>query len=352
MRLIFRFLKPHWRLCLLTVFLLIVDVVGALIIPTFAVEMMNEGKAGVELSVLINTAVAMAVAAVISGAAGILSGYTCSLLTSRIGKDMRDALYKKSLDLAVADFRTFGVASMTTRTVSDITNIQFALLSSFQMILPVPVVFVVAIVLAFIKDWAMGLILLAVLAIISMIAVFIIKGASPLFRKLQKLLDRMSAVLLENITGVRVVRAFNKESDEKTRTDGVFSNYAETSIKANRMFASLDGISFFAVNILVILVYFFSGFRISAGAFGIGDITAIIEYALLALFYLMMAQMVILTLPRAFECANRVKAVLDFSPTIQDHTEKDVWFPASCDDVVTFDNVALRSALRIPRNIR
>lgn len=87
------------------------------------------------------------------------------------------------------------------------------------MILPVPIVFIVSVVLAFTKDWLLGCVLLAVLAIISVIAVFIMRSAAPLFRKLQKLLDKMSAVLLENITGVRVVRAFNKEEAEDT-TDG------------------------------------------------------------------------------------------------------------------------------------
>lgn len=171
----------------------------------------------------------------------------------------------------------------------------------------------------------------------------IMRSASPLFRKLQKLLDRMSTVLLENITGVRVVRAFNKEAHEQNRLNTSFSGYADTSIKANRMFASLDGLSFFTVNVFVILVYSFSGFRVTAGAFAVADIAAIIEYAMLALFYLMMAQMVILTLPRAFECADRVRTVLEFSPTIKDLTQKKVWFPAPA-HVVQFQNVAFRFA--------
>ena len=342
MKLILRFLKPHWKLFLLTVFLLIVDVVGALIIPTLASEMLRQGETGVEMQVLINTAVVMAVAAVISGAGGIMSGYVCAELVSRIAKDMRDALYKKTLDLAVSDFRTFGVASMTTRTVSDVTNIQFALMASIQIVLPVPVVFVISLILAFMKDWMMGLILLAVLVVITAVALLIMRSASPLFRKLQKLLDKMSTVLLENITGVRVVRAFNKEEHEHQRLDAAFSDYAVTSIKANRMFASLDGLSFFAVNIFVIIVYALSGFRVTAGAFLVTDITAIVEYAILALLYLMMAQMVILTLPRAFECSGRVKAVLDFSPTIRDLTDKQVWFPASSENVVEFRNAAFR----------
>ena len=342
MKLILRFLKPHWKLLLLTVFLLIVDVVGALIIPTLASEMLRQGETGVEMQVLINTAIAMAVAAVISGAGGIMSGYVCAELVSRVAKDMRDALYKKTLDLAVSDFRTFGVASMTTRTVSDVTNIQFALMASIQMVLPVPIVFVISLILAFMKDWMMGLILLGVLVVITAVALLIMRSASPLFRKLQKLLDKMSTVLLENITGVRVVRAFNKEEHEHQRLDAAFSDYAVTSIKANRMFASLDGLSFFAVNIFVIIVYALSGFRVTAGAFLVTDITAIVEYAILALLYLMMAQMVILTLPRAFECAGRVKAVLDFSPTIRDLTDKQVWFPASSENVVDFRNAAFR----------
>lgn len=342
MKLILRFLKPHWKLFLLTVFLLIVDVVGALIIPTLASEMLRQGETGVEMQVLINTAIVMAVAAVISGAGGIMSGYVCAELVSRIAKDMRDALYKKTLDLAVSDFRTFGVASMTTRTVSDITNIQFALMASIQMVLPVPIVFVISLILAFMKDWMMGLILLGVLVVITAVALLIMHSASPLFRKLQKLLDKMSTVLLENITGVRVVRAFNKEEHEHQRLDAAFSDYAVTSIKANRMFASLDGLSFFAVNIFVIIVYALSGFRVTAGAFLVTDITAIVEYAILALLYLMMAQMVILTLPRAFECSGRVKAVLDFSPTIRDLTDKQVWFPASSENVVEFRNAAFR----------
>lgn len=97
MRLIFRFLRPHWKLCLITVFLLIVDVVGALIIPTLASEMMREGEAGAGFSTLAKTAVVMALAAIISGAGGILSGYTCAALTARVGKDMREALYKNRL---------------------------------------------------------------------------------------------------------------------------------------------------------------------------------------------------------------------------------------------------------------
>ena len=92
-----------------------------------------------------------------------------------------------------------------------------------------------------------------------------------------------------------------------------FADYAATSIKANRLFANLDGLSFFCINFFLVVVYWLSGAEIHAGSFQIGDITAVIEYAILMLFFLMMAQMVILTLPRALECCERIRRVLDHS---------------------------------------
>lgn len=345
MKLILRFLKPHWRLCLFMILFIIIDVIGALIIPTFAAEMLNQGATeGADFSALVNTCVRMLIAALVSGVATILGAFVCSDLTSKVGADIRSALYKKTLCLSGSDFRSFGTASVTTRTVSDITNIQFALLSSFQMLFPVPVIFIVSLVLAFQKDLLMGMVLLGILLVIAIVAGIIMRSTAPMFRKLQKKLDRMSKVLLENITGVRVIRAFNKEMSEEQRLNHEFGDYAGTAIKVNKRFAILDSISFFAINVFVILVYTLSGFRITAGHFQIGDITAIIEYAMLSLFFLMMAQMVILTLPRALECCNRIGEILDFSPTIADRTNKRVKEKKNCQDVLTFKNVSFRFA--------
>lgn len=345
MKLILRYLKPHWKLCLITIFFMIIDVIGALVIPTFAASMLNQGTAsGADFSELINTCMKMLTAALISGAATMLGAYACSDLTSKVGADIRSDLYKKTLSLSGSDFRTFGTASVTTRTVSDITNIQFALLSCFQMLFPVPVIFIVSLVLTFRKDYFMGMILLGILLIIVIIAGIIMRSTAPMFRTLQKKLDRMSKVLLENITGVRVIRAFNKEANEEQRLNEKFEDYAQTAIKVNKRFAILDSISVFAINVFVMLVYTFSGFRITAGHFQIGDITAIIEYAMLSLFFLMMAQMVILTLPRALECCNRIGEIMDFSPTIADKKDRRVEEKKNQKEVLRFKNVSFRFA--------
>lgn len=284
--------------------------------------MLNMGTSGSSFTMLWHTGIEMAIVSLFSGVCAILGGYACAALASRVGKDMRVAIYKKSLKLSVYDFRQFGTASITTRTVSDINTIQTALTSTIQMILPVPVICITALLLCFQLDMEMGFILLAVMIIVLVLAWGIMHSAAPLFKKLQKLLDKMSTVLLENITGVRVVRAFNSETREKERMNTAFGNYAETSIKANRRFANLDGLSFFFINLFVVIVYWLCGTKISTGDFKIGDITAVIEYALMVMFFLMMAQMVILTLPRALECCDRVKAVLTHTPEIRDMVEE------------------------------
>ena len=345
MKLIMRFLKPHRKLFIVTVLLLILDVVGALFIPTLSAEMLNMGTSGSSFSALLNTGVQMAAVSLLSGACAILGGYTCAVLSARIGKDIRMAIYEKSLKLSVFDFRQFGTASITTRTVSDINTVQMALSSTIQMILPVPIICVIALALCFYLDVQMGLILLTAVFIVLLLAWGIMYSAAPLFKRLQKLLDRMSTVLLENLTGVRVVRAFNNENREENRMGTAFAAYAETSIKANRRFANLDGISFFFINLFVVIVYWLSGGKIAGGNFQIGDITATISYAMMVMFFLMMAQMVILTLPRALECCDRIQEVLDHSPEIQDLVTENPEEPTDKkEEVLEFRDVSFRFA--------
>ena len=345
MKLILQFLKPHWKLTVLTVLLAVIDVGGSLFIPTPAAHLLNQGTSGVAFEELLTTGLQMGAVSLFSSICAILGDYACATLAARVGKDMRVALYEKSLKLSVYDFRQFGTASITTRTVSDITTIQFALTSFIQMVLPVPLVCIIALALSFLLNTTLGTILLILTALVFILALGIMRSASPLFTKLQKLLDRMTTILLENITGVRVVRAFNNEEREQNRMSDAFSNYAETSIKANRRFANLDGLSYFFINLFVVIVYWLSGGYINLGNLQIGDITAVIQYAMMVMFFLMMAQMVILTMPRALECCERIRAVLEHSPEIRDLVEQDDQKSLpNQDEVLAFRNVSFRFA--------
>ena len=152
-----------------------------------------------------------------------------------------------------------GAGSMTTRTLSDINIIQQSLVMAIQMILPVPAVCILGVYMAFRIDRAMGWLLTAVTALIICMAYFVIKRAAPLFERLQKFLDRMNVVIRENITGVRVVRAFNKEKYEEKRMRGVFGSYRDVSVKVNRLFAGLESTALMVINLVIVAILFIGG---------------------------------------------------------------------------------------------
>ena len=161
--------------------------------------------------------------------------------------------------------------------------------------------------------------------------------------RLQSFIDRMNVVLRENIVGVRVIRAFNKERHEEQRLDEVFSDYAANAIKVNHLFVGLDSSSFFLMNIAEVAVLWVGGNRVGVHAMQIGSISAVLEYAIIILFFVMTAQMVILTLPRAAACLNRAQQVLQIEPSIVDGG-RTLDAAASQDDdaVAVFDHMSFR----------
>ena len=259
-----------------------------------------------------------------------------------MGRDIRNAVYDSSLAFSGSDFERFGTGSMITRTLNDINVIQQSIIMTIQMVLPVPIMCVMGIALATSIDYQMGILLAIVVAVVLVIAAITVANAAPIFMRLQRFIDRMNVVLRENITGVRVIRAFNKEEHENERLDDVFSRYAKAAIKVNWLFAGLDCSAFFLMNIAEVAVLWFGGNRVGAHAMEIGSISAVLEYAMLILFFIMMAQIVALTLPRAKACLDRADEVINLVPEIRDcvrpaHDPLDAKGDLALDAAVTVD---------------
>ncbi len=155
----------------LTVALMAADVVGALLVPTLAARLLNEGTAAMSFHTMTMTALQMLAVSLVSGCCAIGAGYCCSVLAARVAKDMRDAIYVKSLDLSVFDFRRFGTASMVTRTMSDVVNIQVAITNVIMMLLPVPFIFVVSLTFAFGMDTTLAWWLVDAMAFLALVAI-------------------------------------------------------------------------------------------------------------------------------------------------------------------------------------
>ena len=318
MKLLLRFLKPYKGLIAATALALLLDVAGALFIPTILAEMINIGTTESGIDHIIATGAIMLAVTIVSGAAALAGSWLCAKLCSNVGRDIRNAIYDSSLTFSDGDFKEFGTGSMITRTLNDVNVIQQALMIGMQILLPVPIICVMGVALSFSLDVQMGWVMLAVVIFVLILAAIIVWKAAGIFEKLQGFIDRMNVVLRENITGVRVIRAFGRDKHEIKRLDKSFSDYANNAIRVNYLFAGLDSLTFFLMNIAIVLIIWVGGDRVGVHAMQIGDITALIEYSILILFYIMMAQFGALMVPRAIICIGRVREVVEKTPSIRD----------------------------------
>lgn len=361
MRLLLRTIKPYKALVAATLAALLLDVAGTLYVPTMLAGMINQGVTSGNTDFIIGQGLKMLVACCCASGGALLGNYLCARLASYVGRDIRNAVYDASLTYSGGDFEEFGTGSMITRTLNDVNVIQQTVMLATQAMLPVPIICVMGTVLSFRVDAQMGAMMLAVVSVVMVFAVIAVRRAAPIFEKMQGFIDRMNVVLRENIIGVRVIRAFGKERHEEGRMGRVFTDYADAAIKVNWIFAGVDCFSFCLMNIAEVLLMWLGGNRVGAHAMEIGNISAVVEYAMLIMFYIMMAQFVALMVPRAIVCLQRCAEVIEKKPSIVDGTGtaplapgpngevaaagEDGVFSASLSDtapVATFDHVSFR----------
>lgn len=327
-RLLASLLAPYKRLCAGTLVAMLFDLSGMLLIPTQLSMMINVAITTHDANEFMTHGVLMLIAALCGSFGYITSTWLASRLCANVGRDLRMRVYRASLDFSAGDFSRFGTGSMITRTLSDANVVQQTLLMAILMILPVPIMCAISVGLAFSIDTLMGWVLLTVTVATIAVSLVSVFATAPIFTRLQGFIDSMNARLREAITGVRVVRAFGCEDETRERLDETFSAYADNAIRVNMVFAATDTLAFFLMNAVESLVMWLGANRVGVHAMQIGSISAIIEYAMLILFFLMMAQFALISVPRAMACLDRASEVLRFVPEIRD-AETCVALPAS-----------------------
>lgn len=311
-------LAPYGGMAVGTLVLLLADITGMLLIPTELSALLNAAIDGASTDVLAGHAVAMLVASLVGSGACIASYWLATRLAARVGRDLRVAVYRKSLQLGGSEFQSIGTGSMITRTLGDANVVQQSLVTSFLMLAPLPVICVVSMVLAYSIDPVMGRLLLAVTLAMAAISTVAVVKSAPIFVRMQELVDRMNARLREAITGVRVIRAFGRERQQRRRLDDTFEGYAQSAIRVNLVFAVTDCSCFCLMNLVEFGVMWVGADRVGAHAMQIGSITALVQYAMLILFFMMMAQFAIIQLPRAIACLRRACQLFGIEPRIKD----------------------------------
>ncbi len=321
MKTILKFLKPHRSLCFFILLITLGNTLATLFIPTLMADIVNIGVLDGNMEYIYRKGLLMLLCAVMAGVGSVVNGFLRSRLSAKLGEDIRNAVYDKALTFADEDFEKFGTSSLITRSLGDVNMTVMGMMETVDMLLPVPLMCISAVILAFLQDTLMGSILLGVTAVVMIAAFIISKKASVIFVKLHESIDRIMTVIRENISGVRVIRAFNKQTYEEKRMHGTFRDYSGYAVRANYLFMGLESLTMFLINALIIAILWFGGNRVGAGSMEIGDITALTEYASLILFNVMMAQMVMLFLPHCIVCAKRIDEVLSHQPKIKDGNE-------------------------------
>ena len=319
-KLLAHLLAPYRGQAVTTLALLMCDIVGMLYIPTELSAMVNAAisRQGADLGA---HGIRMLVAAIAGSGGCIASYYLASRLAANVGRDLRMAIYRKSLELSVADFSRIGTGSMITRTMGDAHVVQQTLMMSFVMLAPAPVACVVAIALSFATDWQMGVVVLLVTVMMLVVTALAIVRATPIFMRMQELVDAMNTRLRESITGVRVIRAFGRQRLDRERLDTTFEGYAKSAIRVNYVFTLADSLTFFLMNGVEVAITWVGANRVGALAMQIGSISALVDYAMIVMFMMMMAQFALLQIPRARACLARAVEVLDTEPRVQDASD-------------------------------
>lgn len=312
------FLKESKSRVVITLIMLLGQVVGTLLIPFLIARIVDNVILKGNINELVNIGWQMVIVLLVTTVVSILGSYYSADLAATFGYYMRDKIFCKSQELAIDDFDTIGVSSMITRTTSDISNLQQNFGLVLQLIIPAPLIIVASIVMTMNTNFILGLILIAFVIIFMFFASIVLKKSISISKKVQTKLDYINQVIRESITGIRVIRAFGNEKYEENRAGKAFKSYATDMIKLNKIFAALNPTIWLIIGLLVAIIVWLGGIFSIKGTMEIGQITAVTEYSIIMLSYLIMATTTSVTLPKMKSCLDRIEEVLEINSNIQD----------------------------------
>ncbi|MHC5268642.1 ABC transporter ATP-binding protein [Enterococcus sp. LJL98] len=316
------------------------QVTGTLMVPFLVARLIDQGIASRELSVVWSIGGQMLFVALLTGVAGVLGSYFSAKVAARFSYFAREAVFRKVQELTIDEVNQLGVASLLARTINDVENISESLVLFSQLILPAPMIGLIAIYLTGKVSTVLVWIPLAVVVLFLLLTGLLVYKGNRYSVMIQEKMDRMVRSVREFYTGARVIRAFNKQAVEKDKTHTAFHEYAQNMIQLNYLFATLTPVVSALLGGALTAILWFGAFEVANQTMQIGSITAVVEYVTLAIMYVLMAAMVFITLPGAYASLERLKEVLEKESPIQDPIEKDTQLPSQKEVVVQFKEVS------------
>jgi ATP-binding cassette, subfamily B, multidrug efflux pump len=315
---IFRFLKP-WRWSI-TVLLGLVfsQVLSDLFLPTLMADIIDKGVMRGDTDYILRIGGFMLLITVFSISCAVASSWISANVAAGFGQSLRSAVFTKVSLFSLHEFDQFGASTLITRATNDITQVQMVSIMIARMLLMAPMLALGGIIMAYLKDpqltWILAVAVPALIALVLMIA----RKAIPLFSSIQIKIDRLNVTLREALSGVRVIRAFNRVDHEQKRFENANDGLADTYISVNRLMAFMMPGLMLIMNLTTLSILWFGFDRIEAGTLQLGSLIAFTQYAMQILFGFMMMSMMFNILPRAQAAAVRIDEILQLNPSIVD----------------------------------
>ncbi|MED1796205.1 ABC transporter ATP-binding protein [Brevibacillus nitrificans] len=335
------FLRPYRYMVVMTMVFVLLQSIANLYLPTLMSDIVNEGIVHENTAYIWKIGGLMLLVSAVGAALSVAASYLSSRAASGFGKRLRSSVFSHIEKFTLQEFDTLSTASLITRTTNDITQVQQVLNMMLRMMVMAPMMCIGGIIMALSKDAHLSLVIIVAIPILALAIFWIGSKGIPYFKAMQTKIDRLNLVLREYLTGIRVVRAFNRTEHEQNRFNDANEDVTATAIKANQIMAGMMPVMMLMMNVTSIAIIWFGGLRISTGHMQVGDLMAFLQYAMQILFSLMMASMMFSMLPRASASALRIHEVLATAPVILD---KEQTKEAEKDSRghITFDQVTFR----------
>jgi len=317
LKLLGRYLRPHWRLLVGVVVFQLAQSLLSLWLPTLNADITDNGIAKGDTGYILMVGAEMLGVTLVQVACSIAAVYFGAKVAMRVGRDLRTAIFHKVGEFSEREVSRFGAPSLITRNTNDVQQVQMLVLMTCTLLVSAPILAIGGIILAMQQDLELSW-LIAVSVPVLLIAVgLIISRMVPLFRRMQERIDRVNRVLREQLTGIRVIRAFVREDVETDRFAVANDQVTETALKAGRLFALMFPIVMLVLNVSSVAVIWFGGFRVDDGSMQIGTLTAFLQYLMQILMGVMMSTMMAVLVPRAAVCADRISEVLGTEASVR-----------------------------------
>ncbi|PZP17842.1 MAG: multidrug ABC transporter ATP-binding protein [Brachybacterium faecium] len=338
LRLVLRALKPYLPWVLLVVLFQTIGVMAALYLPTINADIIDDGVAQADIPVIWRLGWIMTAVSFGNIVALVLANYFSARSAMSVGRDLRTRVFGQVQSFSPREMSEFGTPSLITRSTNDVQQVQLLIFFSLNFLVQAPVTGIGGVILALSVEPGMAW-LIAVMVPVMLVSVgFLILKAAPMFRQMQEKIDRINGVLREQITGIRVLRAFVREERERERYEEVNFELTDLNRRIGLLMILINPIIMFIINVSSVLVLAVAAPRIDAGQMEIGSITAFIAYLIQILIAVMMATFMTMMIPRAMVSAERITAVLSTDTSVVQRTDgvRDVEGPVE----LTFQDVS------------